>query len=1039
MRRNSLVVLAVIGCTVGCGGSDSRPSGPEPTPVTPVPAALVVAAGADQTVEPSASVRERPVLAVRDASGRPVSSVDVTFVVDSGGGTLLGGTVVRTGSDGQVTAPEWRAGSAEGPQVLLAQVGTVSTRVRATARYASVALAPVAVPGEGGVVRFSRAGLPLDGFAVQMPAGAFTGAALGLALESTVGLALPEGSAPRSPAVRLVPSGGSQRKAIAATFPLTATDTGVMVVLGREAGRTTWRVLPPIGATDNSLTVSVPVSLAAPAGGTFRRFAAQVESTPVKPSIDLMVLLQLDRRLLRGDFRTGFQPGVDEWAMLPLNTYGGSTAARPTELLYQSLLIAPAYSAVHYYLNLKSTIGQPLNRQAMEADGVLRSHRRAYLLNSAVEANAPDLTEARAVDGFLLNSLASERRRLAEQSFLATKAMLSLSRLSPQVAGVYARVRATGQRVIAGAVIIGTVDSSVVLANPFRLGDSLRVSLGPDGYRPVVATLGNGAEVEVEHVGILPLGSSFYDDYLTLLFAASTETLATAVRWPTTKLMSAFGELDPRDVVLLDTLRHWWECERCESSGYQASAVPNHRVQPFYRSVQRPDGSWPDATTVFGSQVLDASALPSSGRAVVGAQLIQPVNGGPNDVGTPHWLDWRQVRYRRLVTSMQPRDSVLATSDTTVTFRLTVTDPPAGLRYRWVLRGTNGDSTETTVPQVLRNVKAPTEGWMIVTVLQGESSRPIGRDSVYVRVRDGALDLSPSPVVGGYGVGYDLRASYEGSVPPTARWHWSRGDGSPDTTTATGHLTVRYSASGGRQLRSFDVTVQLRDGNRTLATGRTTAQIGRGFPAWRVTQVTIAETETGTGALEGSGFYADDLAFHRTFWTTVRDRGRQGGLLFMERDTVLSDGVMRPRGLYSIETDSLSPARINDALRVPSSVNTFLTSVSGVRGVWQLHPVVPSRLSQNDPLLDERFASSVSWVTGTIDGVVWQSAVTEVQSNTTYRFPRALRRVSAVLADSTVSATFEYIYRNHTTAAPADRAERGRRTLRVTVQGVRIK
>jgi hypothetical protein len=1000
---------------------------------------LVITTGANQTVEPNASIGERPVLAVRDASGRPVSSVDVTFVVDSGGGTLVEATVVRTGGDGQVTAPEWRAGSTEGPQVLLAQVGTVSARVRATARYAMVALTPVAVPGEGGVVRFSRAGLPLDGFAVQLPAGAYTGATLGLTLESTVGLVLPEGAAARSPAVRLVPSGGSQRKAVAATFPLTAADTGAMVVIGREVGRNTWRVLPPIGATATSLTVSVPVSLSAPSGGALRRFAAQVEATPAKPSVDLLVLLQLDRRLLRGDFRTGFQPGVDEWAMLPLNTYGASTAARPTELLYQSLLIAPAYSAVHYFLNLKSVSGQPLSRQAMEADGVLRSHRRAYMLNSAVEANAPDLTEARGVDGFLLNSLASDRRRLAEQSFLATKAMLSLSRLAPQVAGVYARVRATGQRVLAGAVIVGTVDSSIVLTNPFRLGDSLRVALGADGFRPVVATLNNGAEVEVEHIGILPLGSSFYDDFLSLLFVSPTETLATAARWPTTTLMSAYGELDPRDVVLLDTLRHWWECERCEPSGYQASAVPNRRVQPFYRTVQRPDGSWPDATSVFSSQSLGESALPSSGRAVVGVQLIQPVNVGPSEIGTPHWLDWREIRYRRLVTSLQPRDTVVASSDTTVTFQLTVTNPPAGLRYRWLLRSTSGDSAETAAPQLERTLKAPTEGWMVVTVLQGAANRPIGRDSVYVRVRDGTLTLSPSPLIGGYGVAYALRATYEGSVPPSARWHWSRGDGSPDTTTAVGQLAVRYSATGGRQTRSFDIAVQLRGGTRTLATGRTTAQIGRGFPVWRVTQVTIEETETGTGALEGSSYYADDLAFHRSFWTTVRDQGRQGGLLFMERDTVLADGAMRPRGLYSIEADTLSSSRINDALRVPTSVNTWFTAVAGVRGVWQLHAVVPTRPSHNDPLLDERFASSVNWVSGSIDGVVWQNAVTEVQGNATYRFPRALRRVSAVLADSALSATFEYIYRNHTAVAPADRAERGRRTLRVTVQGVRIK
>lgn len=121
-----VVLVSALAYLVACSGSDS--TGPAPK----VPTSIGISVGSNQTAAVATAVPIAPAVLVRDQSGDPMSGVDVTFTVQTGGGTITGGTAT-TDANGVATVGSWTLGTAAGSNTLWGSVtGLTPVTINAT-------------------------------------------------------------------------------------------------------------------------------------------------------------------------------------------------------------------------------------------------------------------------------------------------------------------------------------------------------------------------------------------------------------------------------------------------------------------------------------------------------------------------------------------------------------------------------------------------------------------------------------------------------------------------------------------------------------------------------------------------------------------------------------------------------------------------------------------------------------------------------------------------------------------------------------------
>lgn len=99
------------------------------------PTELVKVLGDGQVVAKNTAVPIAPTVLVRDAAGRPVSGIEVTFAVGPEGGQVTGSTTATSNLSGLATiAGQWRVGASAGPYTLVASIaGGITATFTATA------------------------------------------------------------------------------------------------------------------------------------------------------------------------------------------------------------------------------------------------------------------------------------------------------------------------------------------------------------------------------------------------------------------------------------------------------------------------------------------------------------------------------------------------------------------------------------------------------------------------------------------------------------------------------------------------------------------------------------------------------------------------------------------------------------------------------------------------------------------------------------------------------------------------------------------
>jgi len=126
-----ILVLAIpaVALFAGCGGSESTGPGPGPAPTR----SISIAAGDNQTARIGSAVLILPAVVVRDGNNQPVTGFNVTFAVETGGGSVTGATAT-TNASGVATVGNWTLGSSAGTNTLTATAtGATGSPVRFTA------------------------------------------------------------------------------------------------------------------------------------------------------------------------------------------------------------------------------------------------------------------------------------------------------------------------------------------------------------------------------------------------------------------------------------------------------------------------------------------------------------------------------------------------------------------------------------------------------------------------------------------------------------------------------------------------------------------------------------------------------------------------------------------------------------------------------------------------------------------------------------------------------------------------------------------
>jgi hypothetical protein len=141
MRRRQNLGLVLLAAVALAACKDSQ--------APPVPGSLTIAAGDQQSATVGTALPTAPAALLKDTKGRVMKSVDVTFAVTAGGGSLAGTTTVKTGTDGVARAGTWTLGTSVAPNTVTATVQGLPALVFTATANVGAPASMVAGGGDG--------------------------------------------------------------------------------------------------------------------------------------------------------------------------------------------------------------------------------------------------------------------------------------------------------------------------------------------------------------------------------------------------------------------------------------------------------------------------------------------------------------------------------------------------------------------------------------------------------------------------------------------------------------------------------------------------------------------------------------------------------------------------------------------------------------------------------------------------------------------------------------------------------------------------
>ncbi len=679
MRRTLISSILTIGA-LGCGGGSVGPNPPPPPPAPPAapgpPAAVGPLAGDGQTAAPGAPVAVRPAAIVRDAANRPVPNVAVVFAVDTGGGSLSA-TSASTGPDGVATAGDWTLGSNEGVNRVKATVGSLPPATfSASAVFPTTLLADTGLSSAGGTIRYRKAGDPLSGASLTIPAGAYP-AGGHWRIESKSAATAPKFPTGHTstPVLFITTDLALSDSVLLLTLPIRATTDSFTALFLRDPVSGRMEVLSPVSITDTSLTVAARhfapdllVGPAVPAGLRLGRGTPQ--------SMQVLAVTSAVAELT-GGIVTAFQPGVDDWEFPNYGTY----------VTPNGQSVGQSLSALYFFLaNFPNPISLWSNPQ-FDTGRFWADNAQGVRLVGAAETRVNWPSVATYIKGISTNAIANGFSSLDGAHFLATAVAMSVTRQPQLLTGLGSQFQG-----YYGLIAYKMDATGIFVIDPNRPGVGLRIPFANQVFGPVSFGPYAGAPTApFSNWRVVTPSAAIRTSVMVGLFAEAAQGRAGDVEFPPYRIQYFDEEAVAWTDLTTATLQVGWQdiqlraiCPSC------ARPIPSIS-QPGLMAVDIYDGQAAQLATdrTFGQVTF---RVPADGK--VGIHLLGGVNSCSGCATAWRHVDFKSITIQATRLLIAP-DPMVGTVNQPVAMAVKNLDlgTPAGASYVWDF----GDNQTLTV------------------------------------------------------------------------------------------------------------------------------------------------------------------------------------------------------------------------------------------------------------------------------------------------------------------------------------------------------
>ena len=904
MRHLILLVLAlVLACSSGATTTVNPPPPPPPSPGPP--ASVSIVSGDAQSALPNAMLAVKLSVVVKDVSGIALAGIAVLFTVDSGGGSLSA-TSATTGSDGVAVGGDWTLGGSTGAQVVSAKVGTLSAvkfHAQAFGPAVQTLFANVAVGTGGGTLAYTKAGDPLSGLTITIPAGAYPlSTQFTVVADSTAHVPLPADFTQVGPTLVITNTLGFADSAMTLNMPMQlASDIGVAPFYYDPASGL-FEGIPMVDRTTTSATlVTHHFSrdlMAIPGNASVRssvRASLRLGFGAVK-----IVWVKTPKNKLVGTFNTGFLPGVDNWEFVNNGDYvsphGDCEGMSLTEMYYHFFHKLQGEPALYhrYDLTLQNVLD---NVQGIRFTGSVQGDYKAKLRTGGDQVQ-------RLIDQGLA-------RGVSVEDLTSTWILMTL-KLTGNPVLLAVRGTIGGHALVAYSASSTGSHTDVRFADPNFPVSGRTMSFESGQLTPVTLALSGGDPSDIFTQayalgvsGEIPIISLFtrFDEFLQQKAGADRYPAQYRVEYYdylTTTWLPLPPTLTTTDVNL--SIRHI--CPSCPSK--TTGGAPDEQVMQIW------DGA--------GARKLSDNGIKQNvlGTTQYYARLSAFTAVDPSKEGFVDAIPFTVIYQPFLLLGLANKKVVGDTNALTAVAGALATP---GSTFTWTVSDGTAPVTTTGPNYTYRYTKL---GFTTIEVALKDAAGKLIAKAEFSETVGVNVTLSPTPVRASPGTPVTIAALVQGGIPanlaPDISYSWYFADASENSTNVkTPGPAVTYTfASAGTYSVSLIVSYK---GLQIATVDQVPVQVKTWPGAWRITALTLTSSPP-----RSSGFPSQ----WATAWNSIEPwldhvvQTPSDGMIFLEDNALFTE--------HAVYFQVAPPGLGKDAIYyVPGSFVTLLARTSAVQ------------------------------------------------------------------------------------------------------------